>query len=178
MATLQDDLDNFLASNYEIEPSREGFAVTDVRTADWCLRKIAKIRGEKQAVKELADEQIERIQAWHHNEIEKLDKNESFFFSLLNEYHGRLIAEDPKKKTINLPNGKLQFRAQQDELTYHPEKLLNQLKLMERKDLIRIKEEIDKMALKEAVIKYGEVIEGVTREARPAKFSVTVGGAE
>ncbi|ABN53666.1 MAG TPA: hypothetical protein DEF39_11450 [Hungateiclostridium thermocellum] len=165
------------------EEKRERFKVTDKDSANWCLRKIKALKQEIEENKRIADAEIQRIQSWLKEVTEPLERSIQFFESLLIEYHMNIYAEDPSKKTIKLPYGTLKARAQQPEFCRDDEKLVNWLKQNGMTEFVKVIEKPEWNELKKKVkvignsVVYeetGEVIDGITVQERPPKFTVEV----
>jgi len=82
----------------------EQFKIDGLDSADWALRKIAinnKSLQEKEAL-------FAKYEQWIKEERTKTERDNSFFEYLLTDYHVRVLAENPKQKSISTPNGKIQ----------------------------------------------------------------------
>lgn len=171
-------------------PAREeGFVVDTREKAIWALRKLKHILDEKAAVEAAAREEIKRVEDWLANEVKRLDADAAYFEGLLADYHRRVLAEDPRAKTIRLPHGTLKVRAQQPEYRRDEAALLAWVKA-NRPELVKVKEDVDWAALKKSLMVAGEdagapfmpvvdgetgaVVEGVLAVPRPDKFSVEI----
>jgi len=150
---------------------RERFKIETIDQVNWALRKLSAIKSKQSEIDGLADAEIARIKAWHESESRKLDDDKFFFESLLQEYMHSQRINDPNFKKTSTPYGTVKFRKTQPKWEYDDPKLLESLKSAGRTDLIRIKEEPNKVELKKAVQVAGEqvvdpesgaVIEGVT----------------
>ncbi len=186
-------LDEALDQTYpipETEEARQAFRINDLDQAGWAVRKYARIEDKRSELRNLAAVEIARIQAWLEREEEKLDRDASFFLNLLADYHRRILEADPKAKTIRLPHGTLQMRAQQPEFRRDDAKLLQFLESSPSgQAYIRVKREPDWAKLKPVLVlgpdgqvlnRDGEIIPGVVYEERPPKFDVKLidGGGE
>jgi len=162
---------------------REGFQITDLSAATWAMKKVARIRARQAEIHAAACAEIDRLKAWDAAEQHRLDSEAAFFVEHLIDYHRRLIAEDPKAKTIRLPHGELRCRAQQPEFMRDDAALLDWAMQVDPNALV-----ITQLAPRWAEIKKrgqvqgdkfldpetGEVIPGVTAIERPPKFTVEV----
>ena len=86
------------------EEANERFKIDNLSSADWALRKIA-INNKNLKEKE---ELFAQYEAWIKEERFKTAENNSYFEYLLTDYHARVLAENPKQKSISTPNGKVQ----------------------------------------------------------------------
>ena len=163
---------------------REGFQITDLSAATWAMKKVARIRARQAEIHAAACAEIDRLKAWDAAEQHRLDSEAAFFVEHLIDYHRRLIAEDPKAKTIRLPHGELRCRAQQPEWTKDEIQLLAWAQATDPVAFVQIKEtakwaEIKKRGVLQpdgslVYVETGEVIPGVTAIERPPKFTVEV----
>ena len=99
-----------------------GWQVTDIDSADWAMRRILTATAAKSEAARVAERQIQRIQDWLRGEMERRDSTIHWFEGRLHDYHLRVLAEDPKAKTVRLPHGTISMRVaqpdyQHDELT-------------------------------------------------------------
>lgn len=148
----------------ELQEVRESFKVEDLQGANWCFRKLTALQAKKNENNQLADAEIQRIQAWRDKENKSIDDNIAYFEGLVTEYYRELKQADPKAK-LTTPYGKVSSRKTQKWI-YNDEKLMEFLKTNGFTDLIKIKEEVNKADLKK-VFKNGvnqttgEVLDGV-----------------
>lgn len=190
MATLEAFLDEQIEAPATPE-AQEAFTINSADQANWALRKLTQIRGKQEEIKTTAEREITRVQDWSFSETQKLEQEAEFFVHLLESYHRRVIAQDPKAKTITLPHGTLKLRAQQPEISRDDGKLLPWVET-NHPALVRVKKETDWVKLK-AVVQFapdpdrphfliavdsqtGERVPGVEALERPAKFAVEVTG--
>lgn len=167
------------------EEEKQNFEVKDNSSANWCLRKLKALKAQQAENSQLAKTEIDRIKAWEEAENGKLQDGIAFFEGLLIQYHMEKLEQDPKKKTISLPDGKLKARAQQPEFIRDDEKLVGYLRKAGRTDYIKVIEKPEWGEFKKVVevamdgktvvdTQTGEIVEGVIAEIRPPKFTVEV----
>src|SRR5699024_12366452 len=96
---------------------------------------------------------------WAKQENESHKDSIDYFQSLLAEYAMNHKEDDPKLKTISLPNGKLQFRKQRPKWEYKDDVLVKSLKNAGMDNLIRVKEQPNKSDIKKAV----EIVDEIGR---------------
>lgn len=93
--------------------------------ADWCLRKLAKVRAELAAVSQMAARQtlavqaviqdrLDEIQGWAHTESSRLEREAEKWETQLAVYHYRRLEDTERIKTIRLPHGTLTARKKPD----------------------------------------------------------------
>lgn len=160
MATLADLREKLGAkpqsySEYLEEQHRDGaveeFTIDDQSKADWALRKLRELKQEKERNEEFAKQEKERIDEWLERENGKIDQSIQYFEGQLAAYLDRLRQDNPKLKSVSLPNGRIGFRRRPAKWTYNDEVLLDGLKENGREDLIKRKETVDKQSLKKSV---------------------------
>lgn len=181
------EVDNGQEMPEEVKPR---FEVTDKDSASWVLRKIAKIEAAKTENRHLAAQQIEplmtevqQIQDWTCTENNKLDKQIEFLKSLLYPYHKKVLADDPKAKTIKLPHGELKMRSQQPEFVRDDDRLVSFLVENGLSQYVKVKTSPNWADFKRSTVvdngkvihkDSGQVVEGVEVQEKPEKFEVTV----
>ncbi|MCL6560803.1 MAG: host-nuclease inhibitor Gam family protein, partial [Firmicutes bacterium] len=100
------------------------FVIETTEQAIWALRKIARIEKERQEAREAAQLEKARIEEWLAAEEKRCDQARAHLDFLLEEWHRKIIAENPKRKTIKLPHGTLELRKQPDEWAIDEEVLV------------------------------------------------------
>ncbi len=188
VSTLEQYLDDRIQAETNCE-TRESFRIETQDQANWACRKLARIESKRAEIKATAEREIARIQEWAMSETQRLDEEAEFFTALLDAYHRRVIADDPKAKTITLPYGVLKLRAQQPEYIRDDRQLLPWVEA-NKPDCVRVKKETDWARLKSELQfvpdperphilvavdpATGERVPGVEALERPDKFSVEV----
>lgn len=186
--SFENHIRNFVDGRESEEPQKPHFEVTDKSSAEWVMRKIAKlqeqvIENNKVAREQLAPLEVERqfILAWEETELSMIIKHQDFLKSLLEPYHRMILKADPKAKTIKLPHGEMKIRSRQPEIKVDNEKLVEWLdegdmgefinrtpKWGELKKLCKVKNGVA------IYLETGEPVDGITASDRPDKFEVTV----
>ena len=161
---------------------KERWKVTNLDSANWCLRKLAALKAKQQEIDKLGKAEVERITSWQKKQSEGLNRQAEFFTGLLEEYHRGQLREDPKRKTITTPYGKMQLRKQLPQWQYDDEKLIPYLninypylvneKITYSPDKAKIKDFFKVADGKALDIITGEVIPGVAVYPRAEAFSV------
>lgn len=155
-----------------------GFKVQDLSSASWTLRKLRELEEEKNKIKLLASEEMERIKVWEDKELKALISSTDYFECLLEDYYREELKSNPKAK-ISTPYGTVSKRKQQDSWNYENDKIIDWLKKNDKK-LIRVKEEINKAEIKKkykvvdnvVVNENGEIVEGIEIIKREDKIIV------
>lgn len=98
------DVDNYDDGDAAVH--LDGIQVDDLDWATWAARKRHRVEQRIAERAELAADQHARINAWLEGEAARLQRDLTFFESLLHGFHQRALATDPKNaKTIRLPDG-------------------------------------------------------------------------
>src|SRR5690625_4012979 len=92
---------------------KETFAVEDDSSANWALRKISQLIDQMNHNNSLAAVEIAKIEEWEEEENKRLQESVDYFQGLLAEYAMQKKKDDPKFKTMKLPNGRFGFRKRQ-----------------------------------------------------------------
>src|SRR5699024_8511341 len=129
------NLQEFLDQKENVQ--EEGFKVTDDKKANWVLRKIKENNEQKIKNTEIAEEEIYKIEEWLDQVNQPLERNNDYLQGLLAEYAMQKKQENPKIKSLKLPNGNLQFRKQQPKWNYDDNKLVQSLKQLGMTDYIK-----------------------------------------
>ena len=166
-----------------IEEEKKQFTVDSPEGASWALRKVRALRKQAEEVQEIASAEINHINDWRRAEMGKLEDNIAYFESLLYGYHLMVMEQDPDRKTIKLPHGTLQMRAQQPEYIRDDALLRPWVEQNKPDYLIPQPAKLDWAGLKKAIEVVGastidpdtgENIPGLMIELREPKFSVKV----
>lgn len=111
--SLADYLDN--QSPVEAPAVAEGprpvLLIDTLEKAAWAMRKIAWAQEKINEIERVAQAEIERIKAWVEQATASHRHTMEFFDVPLKEYHRRVLAENPRAKTIRLPHGTLEARS-------------------------------------------------------------------
>lgn len=162
MSALEERLLEEMQPPIEVTEDDERFVIDNDHAADWALRKIAQKQRQIEANRQLAEDEIARITAWLEEVTTPLAGQADHLEALLVEYHRKLLAEDDKRKTVKLPGGNLVARKRPDNVEITDEEAFIEWAEAERHNLLHIKTSPDRNAIKEAVLKDGEVIPHVT----------------
>lgn len=127
-------------TNPELSVENTDFRVTDDSSAEWAMRKLAKIRHQQEANRAIYASELLRIKEWLESVNAGLDNNASFFEGLLSPYALKQ-REDEGRKSIVLPHGTVKTTKGQNKLE------VDQIPFIEwatnnAPDLIRIKVEV------------------------------------
>jgi len=179
-----EQLDEYLNEDIdEAVKSSVPFIVDTTEKEIWAMRKISTIDRGIAEVDKAADAEVERVNTWRAEEIKRISSQRGFFEGLLEGYHRRIMAENPKKKTIKLPHGQLQIRAQKPEFIKDDKKIIEWAE-KEMPAIVTKEPKLDWGTLKDslkiveniAMTSQGEVVPGITVVPRGDKFNVKLMG--
>lgn len=123
LAAEYDDLDQAL-SGPDIDFDAAPEAPQGAEHADWLLRRLARTRRQTADVRTVAAAERDRVDTWEAGRLEQLQKQADWLEDALAQYHRAVLAREPKRKSIDLPFGKLVSRAQQPEWDIDPDVFL------------------------------------------------------
>jgi len=180
-AFINADYDAQIQSNGTLPQETDKFSIQTQEQADWAVRKIARIEHSLKEAEETAKKEIDKINEWLTGQQEHAVNEKEFFVNLLEVYHRKIIRDNPKQKTIKLPHGNLQLRAQQPEFAFGENLLTwvkqNSLPYVEVQEKLKWGELKENLIVKDgkAILKEtGEIVEDITVTERDTKFSVKV----
>ena len=106
-------LQEFELNEWEMERDEEKqrFQITGIDSLNWAFRKLSAYKAKENEITELAKAERERIDRWEEEQKKSIQQNIEFFEGLINQYHAKVLAEDPKAKTISTPYGASKARA-------------------------------------------------------------------
>lgn len=166
--TLDNEYVEFLEENYE----KEGWiGLTEADIEDDML-KIKTLEADKKRRKDFRDMQVAKYDLFLQGKIEAADKEIEYRKQRIAYFLEEKRKEDPNYK-LSTMEGSAYFRTTKS-WKYDEEKVLQSLKDTGHEELIKIKETIDKAAIKKklsmsgkhAVTQDGEVIEGIEIEEK------------
>ncbi|MEK5176901.1 host-nuclease inhibitor Gam family protein [Heyndrickxia sp. FSL W8-0496] len=170
----------------EIESQEQTqFEITDLDSLNWAFRKLSALKSKEKEIKQLANVERDRIAQWEQSELSTIENSTSFFESLIQQYHAKQLAEDPKVKTISTPYGKSKTRkskeapekANEDELLEYVlenemlDFIKNSVKWSDLKKTLKI---VEISGEKVVVDENGQLVKGVTVKPESISYSVEV----
>lgn len=170
----------------EIESQEQTqFEITDLDSLNWAFRKLSALKSKEKEIKQLANVERDRIAQWEQSELSTIENSTSFFESLIQQYHAKQLAEDPKAKTISTPYGKSKTRkskeapekANEDELLEYVlenemlDFIKNSVKWSDLKKTLKI---VEISGEKVVVDENGQLVKGVTVKPESISYSVEV----
>lgn len=170
----------------EIQSQEQKFEISDLNSLNWSFRKIAALKQQEKEIKQLADVERERINTWEQDSLNPIHNSISFFEGLVQAYHAKQLAEDPKKnKTISTPYGKSKTRRSSESVEKQNEELLleyvfendlgefikSSVKWADLKKSLRI---VEISGEKVIVDENGQIVPGVSVKPESISYSVEV----
>jgi phage host-nuclease inhibitor protein Gam len=153
------------------------FAVTDLASADWCLRKVAASERRMQVRHALVEQRKTEMDAWEAR-ANKADLNTADRMAeYLRPWAEHEVAEGGRK-SVSLPTGTVGFRWSPDSIeVLDTQRVIAQLETLCRTDLVRVitREEVDKRGLMAHVKAGGALPEGCELREGERKFYMKVG---
>lgn len=134
----------------ELKEKEKKFKVTDLSKANWTIRKLKALKKKEEEVKNLAAEEIERINEWKNKELSSIENSQNFFEIALREYYEKEKQKDKKFK-LSTPYGTFYTRARTDKITIDKGKEEDLIRRYEGTDLVKVKKTIDTTALKKKI---------------------------
>lgn len=182
LSDLHDYMDQTEVQELDIDTEKEGFRISTREQAGFFIRKLQEARAEAEKINATADQEILRLSAsvnnWREKELSKCNNVEGYFTTLLQDFAEKEL-EGSDKKSLKLPFGTLAFKSQQDKYEYDDKALVEYLKQNNITELIRIKEEPNKVELKKnadvqngKLVYKGKEVAGVTVTPQDPKFEV------
>jgi Bacteriophage Mu Gam like protein len=107
-------------------PEVAKFEITDLNSLNWVFRKVAALKSKEKEIKQVADVERQRIADWERGELSSISNSLSFFETMVQAYHAKQLAEDPKAKTISTPYGKSKTRKSAEAPEKHDEEKILQ----------------------------------------------------
>ena len=182
MTEALDHLEAQLRPDDAPDQPTEGWSITGLDTAAWASRKAAAAHREIARWKTWAEAEKARIDAIVAAETKRAQDDAAFFEHHLAVFLKGEIEAGRKAKSLALPGGTIKLTARQPKVDLDDDAFLAWAKETGRVDLVRVKESIDKSALKKAaelaedgvVVIDGEIVPGASWEAQEDSATFTV----
>jgi hypothetical protein len=141
------------------------YEIGGMNEADWALRKLAQARWQMRQNEKLAAAEADRVRTWLADANKGHERDVEYFESILRNWHEEQLDEDPKRKTISLPGGKLVAAKNPDSLVINDEAAFIPWALEHQPEWVRTKYEPEKGLIKKAGgvdLETGEIAPGVS----------------
>lgn len=160
MTAWEDYTDAILGDEPDYEEDPDSLPPEDREAVNRSLGRLAHVRREMAVDANIAETQIGQIRTWRDRRLETHRTAERWHEDQLARYHEAVLRVDGRAKTISLPFGRLEARAGQPNVTV--DETFTVWAASERPELVRVKVEPDRTAIRQAVVKEGEALPGVT----------------
>ena len=152
----------------------EKFEIKDLHEVNSVLKTIKGLEEKIEENKSFAEIEIKKVQEWLESVNKVLENSIEYYKGLLIQFYHQEKVNNPKLKTLSVPNGKLRVRTTK-KIHYDDDKMLQYLK-DNHSSLIEVVEKFNKSEVKKLfdgnVDKFsGEVLEFIT-ETEETTYSV------
>jgi len=186
MTDVLDHLEAQLRPTDAPDQPTEGWSITGLETAAWASRKAAAARRKQAEVKAWGEREKARIDEIVAAEAKRHEDDAAFFEYHLGAYLRAEVEAGRKTKSLTLPGGTIKLTARQPRVDVEEDAFLAWAKESNRADLVRVKESVDRAALKKAaqlaedgvVVIDGEVVPGASWEEQGDSVSFAVAEVE
>ncbi|WP_367941524.1 host-nuclease inhibitor Gam family protein [Enterocloster citroniae] len=169
----------------EVSQEKTAFVIDDDNKADWAIRKIDEEKQEYDRIRDLAEEQIARIEQKVEAAERRFNQRTSYLRSLLGSYFMQVPHRKTKtQESYRLLSGSLILKLPKIKPVYEESELVEYLKESQMQDYIKTEEKarwgefkklLDLSAGDYPIIKdTGEVVDCIRLEETPAEFKVEV----
>ena len=159
---------------------KEKFTVKNIGSAEWCLKRIAWHKKNKDKALAFVESERARLDVFLAQVNSEEDGSIEYFTELLKIYAMEQL-QGTKKKTVTLPSGSLSFKKQSPEFVKKDDELLAFVK-ESVPEFVKITESVDWGEMKKTcyiegnrlVTVDGEIVQGVTVNERDDVFTVKI----
>lgn len=157
----------------------EDIPVADLDRANYVLGQIRRARAIRDEEVSLLRRERDRLDILEHSANQRCETVEAWYGPQLESFHAAILRDDPKRKTLDLPNGTMRARQGQPSWSFSDE-FVDWAQNAGRSDLLRYKVDVDRTAAKKALVvddgkvllPDGELVPGVEVEPAVLGFSV------
>ncbi len=167
--------------------AEESWSISSYGEAEWSMAKVSTVDAELARIDQQYEEWLQRLDNWRNAAVRPLQERREFFVGHLSDYLRRLRQENPRKKSLPLPSGKVSSRHQQPRAVIVDEAaVIEWARASDHAEVIRVVESVRLDDLRKLVKVDGEkvvdpstgdVLPGVAVEAERLSVTVTTGGA-
>lgn len=159
--------EDFLSEVLPEEEVGAEIVLEDPRAADYQIQRIARLKKKQDEVKLFVKKQLEDLGAYLERRLSILQGEMDWRAKPLEIYvRDAYRRSGGKTKSMDLPHGKLQLRAQQEKFNYDDAKILawTEVNPQAKRAFVKTVESIQYDKLKEFIKQGGEAVDGVTIE--------------
>ena len=162
------------------ETEKERFAVTDMSSAEWCLKRIAWHKKRKAAAEEFVANEQAKLQEYLAKVVSEENGSITYFEELLRPFALQQL-DGSRKKSVTLPSGTLSFKKAPPDYQKDDDALLTFVK-NSTPEYLKVKEIVNWTEFKKTcrvegsrlITADGEIVDGVEVVERPDVFTVKV----
>ena len=132
------------------------FRIDSTAKALWAIRKLARLQTQRMDYCRTAEKEIAQIKQWLEDVQKTLIDDMAQLENLLAPWVKTQL-EGSKRKSLKLLSATVGYRTPPKQLAYDEPGLFEWAK-KNRRDWIRVKEELDKAAIRQSIIKDGEIV--------------------
>lgn len=92
-----------------LDIKNQKFKISSLHEANWAFKKIDSLNAKQKEIKQLAINEIKRIEDWQYKELEQINNSREYFEYILKEYYREKKSEDSKFR-LSTPYGKITAR--------------------------------------------------------------------
>lgn len=171
---------------YFTDEERQTFSIDNLELLTWAFKKLSSIDAEIEDKTNVARYEKDKIDKWLNSVTEPLEHSKSFFEAKIKEYHEQILLDNPQKKTISTPYGKVKSTRKKAQPIKSNEEELMEYVILNEPDLLKIKKEVNWSELKKKihiteadegliiVDENGQIVSGVSVEEEKVIFKVEV----
>ncbi len=166
--------------------TEESWSISSYGEAEWACAKVSAVDAELARIEAQYQEWLARLNDWRDAAVKPLQERRDFFASRLADYLRRLRKENPRKKSLPLPSGKVSSRRQGPRaVVVDEEAVIKWAHASMHPELVKVVESVRLAELRKAVVVDGEkvvdpstrdVLPGVAVEPEHLTVTVTTGG--
>ena len=103
--TADDFIEGVLGDPAEDDDEARGaWRVDSLERAEWAAARYAKRAAEVNEVVAARTAWLDRIEAWADAEVTRIERDLNWLEAKLTEWHRRILADEPRRKTVRLPS--------------------------------------------------------------------------
>lgn len=176
---MSDFAEEYVEYSKPDETNEERFSVTDIRSAEWCIKRIQWCEKKKRDAEVFVKAEKQRLDEYLSKVNSEQDASINYFTNLLQPFAEQEL-EGSRKRTLDLPSGKLSFRKQAPLFEVADDELMDFVK-EQAPEYIQVTESVDWKNFKttltvtedgRCVTEDGQLVPGVKVTKRPDSFAV------
>lgn len=166
------------------EERKKAFEINNLESLTWAFKKLASINAELKEKEHVANAERLKIDEWLKSASEPLKHSKDFFEYNIKSYHERELANNPDKKSISTPYGKVKSTTTQAQPSVSDKARLLDYAKSTHVELVEVKEDVKWGELKKRihidefagdlviVDEYGQLVPGVEVKPKNTTFKI------